>query len=528
MTARIRRSPRSPVSCFAALLLPLCVLSAGARVAAQQPESVVAPDSAVNEADSLAASSAAAPRADSLVVARRAALDSAAASVAEDSTGVIVVPAGDSTAPVDTLTLEEAIRTALARSPSIREAEGQRMFAHASRYDSWGRLIPSLGYSSGFTRSDVTQRTSTNPITGGTVTLPDSLVQSLHSYGTQAVLSARWDVFDGGQTYWEIRQANAQAEAADYAFQSTRARVAADVALAYLDALEAVAQESAKKAQLESARELARVAAERFRVGEVPEIDNLQAQLAVSDAEIAVLESESSTDSARLALFENLGLPPDRQLALVEPQAPDSASIPSEDELRRRALNESAELASLRGDREAAERGLDAEKWWFLPQVSLGIDWFRSEFGNNNDAFTLSPSNTQTTYSLGVSWTPFDRRGGLIADRRRARADVYTAEGRLASREASLAREVEVALGRLRRARLLEQKSRLNLTLARQQREQAAERYRLGLAPIVERLTAEALAADADRQGIAARYATLRALAELERSAGIRLAAMDQ
>jgi outer membrane protein len=475
-----RRTRLSRASCLAALLLPLSAAPSAARAAAQQ------------------------------------------------ATDVIVVSAGDSVAPVDTLTLAEAVRTALARSPSIREAEGQRMFARASRYDSWGKLIPSLGYSTGFTRSDVTQRTSTNPLNGGTVILPDSLVQSLESYGTQAVLSARWDVFDGGQTYWEVRQANAQSEAADYAFQSVRARVAADVALAYLDALEAVAQESARKAQLESARELARVAAERFRVGEVPEIDDLQAQLAVSDAEIALLESESSTDSARLALFENLGLPPDRRLALVEPEAPDSSAIPSEEELRRRALEGSADLASLRGDREAAERGLDAEKWWFLPRVSLGIDWFRSEFGNDNEAFTFSPSNTQTTYSLGVSWTPFDRRGGLIADRRRARADVYTAEGRLASREASLAREVEVALSRLRRARLLEQKSRLNLTLARQQREQAAERYRLGLAPIVERLNAEALAADADRQGIAARYATLRALAELARASGIRLGLVDE
>jgi outer membrane protein TolC len=500
MTVRRRRSR---AWCLAALLLPLSAAPAGARAEAQQPDSGDAP------APGLVAAAAKNPR------------------EAQDSTGVIVVPAGDSGAPVDTLTLAEAVRTALARSPAIREAEGLRMGARAARFDSWGRLVPSLGYSTGFSRSDVTQRTSTNPITGGTVVLPDSLVESLQSFGTQSVLSARWDVFDGGQTYWEIRQANAQAEAADYAFQSARARVAADVALAYLDALEAVALESARKAQLESARELARVAAERFRVGEVPEIDDLQARLAVSDAEIALLESESSTDSARLALFENLGLPPDRQLALLEPAAPDSFSIPSEEELRRRAMQESAELASLRGDREAAERGLDAEKWWFLPQVSLGIDWYRSEFGADNEALTLNPRNTQTTYSLGVSWTPFDRRGGLIADRRRARADLYTAEGRLAGREASLAREVEVALGRLRRARLLEEKSRLNLDLARQQREQAAERYRLGLAPIVERLTAEALAADADRQGIAARYATLRALAELERAAGIRLALGD-
>jgi outer membrane protein len=498
--------------CFAALLLPLPAPLARSAAAAQVP------DSAAAAAAAQAPEPSAAERYPEFLTQPGAALD---------STPGIVQPGGGAGGPVDTLTLEGAVRLALARSPVLREAEGSRMSARAARYDSWGRLVPSLGYTSGFTRSSVLQRTSQDPFTGGTVTLPESLVETRMSFGAQRVLSARWDVFDGGQTYWEIRRASAQAEAADLAYASTRARVAADVALAYLDALESVAQEGARRAQLESARQLARVAAERFRVGEVPEIDDLQARLAESDAEIALLESESATDAARLSLFANLGLGPATRLALIEPAAPDSASIPSEDELRRRAMEESAELAALRGDREAAERGLDAQKWWFLPRISLGIDWYRSEFGNNSEAFTLNPSNEQTTYSLGVSWTPFDRRGGLIADRRRARADVYTAEGRLASREASLARDVEVALGRLRRARLLEQKSRLNLDLARQQREQAAERYRLGLAPIVERLTAEALAADADRQAIAARYATLRSLAELERAAGIRLTSGD-
>lgn len=486
--------------CFAALLLSLPASLARSAAAAQVPDST---------AEDQVPYSTAAPQ------------------VPLGSTPGIVLPAGGAAGPVDTLTLEGAVRLALARSPVLREAEGSRMSARAARYDSWGRLVPSLGYSSGFSRSSVLQSTSQDPFTGGTVALPESLVGTRLTFGTQAVLSARWDVFDGGQTYWEIRRASVQAEAADLAYASTRARVAADVALAYLDALESVAQEDARRAQLESARELARVASERFRVGEVPEIDDLQAKLAESDAEIALLESESATDAARLSLFSNLGLGPQTRLALIEPAPPDSASIPSEDELRRRAMQESAELAALRGDREAAERGLNAQKWWFLPRVSLGIDWYRSEFGNSNDAFTLNPSNQQTTYSLGVSWTPLDRRGGLIADRRRAQADVYTAEGRLASREASLARDVEVALGRLRRVRLLEQKSRLNLDLARQQREQATERYRLGLAPIVERLNAEALAADADRQAIAARYATLRSLAELERAAGIRLTPED-
>jgi outer membrane protein TolC len=422
----------------------------------------------------------------------------------------------------DTITLEEAVRRALARSPAIREAEGERRAATAGRWESWGRLVPALSFTTGFNQSQILQRSATDPVTGGIVQLPDSLILDRETFGTQAVLSADWTVFDG-ETYWEIRRANAEARAGDLAYQAARARVAADVKIAYLDALEAVALESFRRADLERLRGLAEVAGARFRVGEVPELDDLQARLAASDAEIALLETESETDNARLALFEHLALPPSAEVALIEPVTPEPSELPTEEELRRRAMQESYELAALREEREAADRGLSAEKWWFLPTVTLGAAWVRSEFGQTRDALTLEPTNEQTLYRLGITWSPLEQPGGLIAERRRARGALWSAEGRLAARQGSLAREVEVALNRFSRARTLQEASRLNLDLAQRQREQASERYRLGLGTIVERLNADALAAEAEQQAIAARYATLRAIAELERAAGIRV-----
>jgi outer membrane protein len=426
-------------------------------------------------------------------------------------------------ARVDTISLEDAIRIALSRSPAIREAESARLTAKAGRWEEWGRLIPSISLSTGFSQSRVLQRTATDPVTGGIVELPDSLIETRETFGTEAVLSADWTLFDGGEAYWKIRRSNAEADAGEFAYRAARARVAADVKLAYLTALEARALETARRADLERARGLAEVAAARFRVGEVPELDDLQARLAVSDAEIALLEAEEETDAARLALFEHLALSPDTEVALVEPEGADASAFGSEEELRHRAMEQSRELAALRESQKAADRALSAEKWRFLPSITVGADWVRSEFGQTRDALTFSPSNEQTFYRLGMTWSSLEQPGGLVADRRRARAELWRAESRLAAREASLAREVEVALGQLRRARLLQEKSRLNLNLAERQREQASERYRLGLGSIIERLNAEVLAAEARRQAIGARYATLRALAELERAAGIQL-----
>ncbi len=121
---------------------------------------------------------------------------------------------------------------------------------------------------------------------------------------------------------------------------------------------------------------------------------------------------------------------------------------------------------------------------------------------------------------MNISWNLFDQPRARIAARQRTGAAVQQADARLAVRRAALTREVEVAAGTLRRMALLQERAAANLVLAGRQREQAAERYRVGVAPILERMQAEGLAREAERQAIVARFAPLRALAQLQRVSG--------
>ena len=439
--------------------------------------------------------------------------------------GAALLSAGTAAAqePAGRLTLDQAVGMALARSPSLRQAESARAVAGAGRWESWGRLVPSLSLSTGLVESATLQRTASDPVTGGIVQLPDSLIRSREAYSTATALSAEWTLFDGGQSLWGVRRANAEVRAADLSLAAARARVASEVTLAYVGVQEADALREARRTELRRAAELVRIAEGRLEVGQVPELEVLQARLAQGDAELAVLEAESAAESARLSLFQHLGVRADSSLALVDPTAPAAAALPPEEALRTCALEQSTDLAALRASRSAASQGVQAERWWFLPSVSVGATWRRSEFGLTREALTLNPRNEQTYYQLAFSWGPLDQPGRRIAERQRASAALRTAEARIEERRATLVREVEVALGQLRRARLLEERSRLNQQLAARQLEQASERYRLGLAPLVERLQAEALTKEAERQAITARFAALRALAELERASGVRL-----
>jgi outer membrane protein TolC len=422
----------------------------------------------------------------------------------------------------DTLTLERAVALALARSPELAQAEARSAMAAAGRYDQWGRLVPSLFISAGALQQDVLQRTATDPITGGIVALPDSLIRARNTFGSSGAISLDWTVFDGGQRLLGIRRAGRDAAAAEHALEAARARVAAGVSLAYLDVLEADAHLRVRQSEVERAQSLAEAAEVRFQVGEAPEIDVLQARLTSSDAELALLEAEESLEAARLGLAEYLGGGGVGLAgAVLTPPAPPARL--DDEALRRCLIDGSHELAGLRERVRSAGLQASASSWAFLPTVRVGSTWSRSEFGSTRDAVTLEPRNERRDYRVTFSWSPLDQPGRWVGDRQRARAQEAEADAALAARRPALAREVELGLGRLRRAALLRERSALNLELAARQREQAAERYRLGLAPLTETIQAEALAREAERQGVAARFAERRALAELERAAGVRV-----
>jgi putative ABC transport system ATP-binding protein len=422
----------------------------------------------------------------------------------------------------DTLHLDAAVRMALAGSPELRIAAARADMAGADRTEAWGRFLPSLGVSAGVLGRGVLQRTVTDPVTGGIIALPDSVIELRRTYSTGASVDLSWTVLESGQRVWGVRRSRAEMSAARFAVEAARARVAAGVTLAYLDVLEAEAQRRVRDAEVTRAAALADAAQARLEIGEAPEIDALQARLAASDAELALHEADAAAESARLALLEFLGpgIPADMHLAM--PPAAPAARLP-EEEIRRCALLHSADLASLRARSVAAGRAAAATNWSVLPTIRVGMELSRSEFGLSRQALTLEPRNEETRYRMTLSWAPLDQPGRWAANRQRAQAAGAEAEAQLAARRPAVTRDVDVALGRLRRARILEERSELNLELAARQREQADERYRLGLAPITETLQAEALSREAERQAVTAQFARRRALAELERAASIRL-----
>ncbi|HEX8321114.1 MAG TPA: TolC family protein [Longimicrobium sp.] len=415
------------------------------------------------------------------------------------------------------LTLERAVASALEGSPEIQRARAAGLLERASVTESFAPMLPRLSLSTGLNRSDVLQRTATDPVTGGIVQLPDSLVERRYTFGTAAVVSVDWTVFAGGRNLAAASVARARARAAGHELGAARVKAAAEATLAYLDALEADALVQVRRAQEAHARELERTAQARFETGDVPEIDLLQARLAASEANLAVIEAEGDARARRLALYERTGMEGDLGAPL---QAPEPLAAVDTAGLRARMSAASPVLAGAAAERQAAARAVRAGRLGLLPTVTVGMDRVWSEWGQTREAFTMEPRNAQAYYRLSLAWSPLERSGQLWAERQRAAAALLAADadGRAARR--TIEREVEVGLERWVRAGGVGERAALNLALAERQREQAEERYRVGLGTLTDRLNANALWAEAARQAALARHARLRAAAELERATG--------
>ncbi len=421
----------------------------------------------------------------------------------------------------DTLSLEEALTLALQASPALRQAQAARLQAHGGRWDSLGRLLPSVSVSTELNGTRAFQRTATDPITGGIVELPDSLVDRRQTYGTQLTVGATWTLFDGGQPVAALGASRARDRAAESGLGAARVQVTADVVVAYLDALEVEALTDVQRHEVVRATELERTAQARFDIGAAPEVELLQAQLALSDAELALLEAEGAARVARMTLLEVVGLPPDPGVTLLEPPPLD---IPEDyDALRARALEGSPVLEQVEAERAAARWDARGLRLSLLPSVSLGYGWGRSEYGGSRDAFTFDPRNSGSSLRLTLSWSALQQPGGVLGERLRAEATEVAADAEREAARAALERELVAGLDRLERARVLLSRIGVSLSLAERQLAQAEERYRLGLAPLAELLDAERLYADAARQEAAARHAPVRAIAQIERATGVAL-----
>lgn len=422
--------------------------------------------------------------------------------------------------PEDTLSLEEAVRTALGDNPDVRSARVAASAERAARWADWGAFLPTASASMGINRSDVRTETFVSP-EGFFARLPEP--QQDVNKGVSQTLSLSWTLLEGGRRIAGLEAGSAAVDAARLRASEAERGAVADVKVAFLEARKQQRLTEIARQQLENRRRQLEQTRRRYRIAAVDRADLLGAQVEVRRAELALLESRDAARRARRQLRVAMG---DRSRADATdfalgdvPRPPDPGGV-SADALAERAASSHPEVRALEAEVESASAQVWASRSSYLPTVQVGFSHSRTEqFPGQGPLVTFDPSNRTNRFSISASWdlfTGFQRR----EQNARAGAELDRARIDRARRRLEIEKTVRDLVDEVgRRARRVEL-LREQLDRAEERLDLLSEQYRLGSATFDQLQRAVDDVTGSERELVRERHEYLAAWARLERWTG--------
>jgi outer membrane protein len=203
----------------------------------------------------------------------------------------------------------------------------------------------------------------------GTAVAAGALTTSSLSSRVASGVIASQVITDFGRTSSLAGAAKLRAQAQDQDVVTTRAQILLNVQQAYYAALGAQAVEGVAQAALDNRRLVLRQIDALATSSLKSTLDVRFAQVAVSEAELALYQAQNDFSSAQARLSASLGYERAQVFALAEETLP-GALDPDADPLIAEALRQRPELASLSLNRDAARRFAEAEKDLRNPTLS--------------------------------------------------------------------------------------------------------------------------------------------------------------
>jgi len=269
--------------------------------------------------------------------------------------------AGSSAA--QTLTLEQAHDLALKGHPGVAAANYRALAATEVFKQARSGLLPQVNL-----YGSVVQAESENTrILAGGLNNPSVLNRAAYGAGLSQLIT------DFGRTWNLAAGTKLQASAESQNAQATREQVLLDVDRTYFGVLQAQAVENVARQTVDTRQLLLDRVSILAQNTLKSELDVSFSRVALEDAKLLLQRAQNDYDSAMAALSTALGLREQQQFNLVE-QAPTPVAAQADvGPLIDRALHDRPELASLRDERDAADRLARSLRDARLPTVSAVV-----------------------------------------------------------------------------------------------------------------------------------------------------------
>ncbi len=403
------------------------------------------------------------------------------------------------------LTLDKAVGLALKQNPSAQIAVLQAAEAVQDSNIARAGLLPQAN----FETYDAVRRSNIEAQLGIKIPGFAQHVGPINIFNVGPTFGT--PVFD--LTLWNrYRSARDLANASKATSLSTREQVILLVVSQYIGTLRAMATVDAAQSRVDLAQALYDQAADLQQEGVGTGIDTLRANVELQNEKQALLVAQTDRDSSLFALSRLLNLDPHQEIALADSLSFFDTPQPDVDASIDQGLETRQEWKALDSQLKAAQHDKQASEDLRLPTLRVDGNWAYQGTQLNNG---IPVYNYQATLDIPIF------TGG------RTRAEIVKSDLQLKvlhQQEADLrnqiALDVKTALLNLKSARNQVEVSTLGVQLAKEEVDQARDRFKAGVANNIEVIQAQDALARANDNEIAALYRFNQARADYAKSIG--------
>ena len=402
------------------------------------------------------------------------------------------------------VTLQEAIALANRVQPGVVQAQAAIRNAEAQKKVTSGAWLPNLNANTG-AGYFYSEGARLDPNTGQFIAGESETVN--------LGISTSWDVFTGFRRGNDSKAAKAGIAAAQASFANASYQQRFNTTIQFFSALAGREIVSVREQSVKRAEEQLKAAVVRLHAGTATRSDSLRSVVTLGNTRVALSQAEADLTGAEAALARLIGYN-GRVRAADDSAFYHPVTVIDTTALLDEAIRRSPSVQSTAATLEQARSLYKASKSTYWPQLALGGSWAYN--GNNSNDFGLQ---NQRQVNLSLNWAIFNR---FVRERNVdiQESNLQIAEANAADAEHQVQSLMLGQFAQVEAARLQIEISQQSLDASREDLRVVAERYRLGVATIVDLLVSQESLTQSELEVVNARFGYLQALAQIEAIVG--------
>jgi outer membrane protein len=407
---------------------------------------------------------------------------------------------------VPPLTLEQAVALALKQNPTQQIAVLNAAESIQDKNITRSELLPqaNLKVADSANRVNLQAQFGGHPLENLPQHLgPYQIFSAGPTFGSTIFDFSLWKRYQAARSNVDIAKANSN---------STREQVILLVVSQYIGTLRAVANVEASKSRVELAQALYDQAADLQKEGVGTGIDTLRANVELQNEKQRLIEAENERDSSTFGLSKLLNLDPRQKIELADALGFFETPQPDVEVSINQALSDRQEWKAILAQEKSVGFEKQSAQYSRLPSLRFDGNWAYLGTSSNNGIPTY-------VYQASVNM-PLFTSGRIKAQVTKADLELQKVEQQKADLRNQIALDVKTALLNLSSARTEVQVANLGVQLAKEEVDQARDRFRAGVANNIEVISAQDSLARANDNQIIALYRFNQARADYARSVG--------